>query len=64
MQVLKEFNGTCNNESFTYKVLRVHNELLLESYKEGEYMGRLTWHDTTRNEKLVNEACKEIEARV
>lgn len=64
MQVLKEFKGTCNGKSYTYKVMRVDNELMLESYNhDGEMVDRLTWHDSPINEVLINKACLDIEQR-
>lgn len=63
MQVLREFNGTCRGQLYTYKVMRVDNELILESYNDSGMVDRLTWHDSPSNEALVNKACLEIQQR-
>lgn len=63
MQVLREFKGNCRNIEYIYKVLRVDNELILESYLDGDMVDRLTWCDTDTNLRLINKACLEIQGR-
>lgn len=63
MQVLREFKGKCRNQAYNYKLYRIENELILESYQGGEMIDSLTWDDNNYNLKLVNAACDAIAAR-
>lgn len=63
MELIKEFKGKCRAQNYDYKVYRIGDEIILESYQDNEMIDRVTWDYNKLNLNLVLAACDTIEQR-
>lgn len=60
MEVLREFKGKCRGTEYTYRLIQVEDELLLESHDSMGIVDTVTWEYNPTNLRLLNKACNEI----